>query len=73
MRKEIEEDDTSQLVGKVQQRTFRTREVGEDEMTCWTAGMCFVMTAAAVLLEDLEEGLPHWERGKKKGKFMLHL
>jgi len=26
------------------------------------AGMFFGITAAALLLEDLEEGLPHWER-----------
>lgn len=47
------------------QRGRRSREAGR------TAGMCFVMTAAAVLLEDLGEGLPHWERGKKEGQIYL--
>lgn len=53
-----------QPVGKAKQCLCRTREVGEVGGSGRRAGMYFGMTAAALLLEDLEEGQPYWEREK---------
>lgn len=60
----MEEDGIGQPVGKAKQCPCRTREVGGVSGSGRRAGMCFGMTAAGLLLEDLEEGLTHWEREK---------
>lgn len=61
MRKEVEEDGIAQSVGKAKQCPCRTTEDGGSGRRL---GMCCGMTAAALLWEDLEEGLTHWEREK---------
>lgn len=57
----MEEYGIGQPSRKTKQCPCRTREVGGVSGSDRRAGMFFGMSAAALLLEDLEEGLPHWE------------
>lgn len=67
----MEEDGIGQPIGKGKQCPCRTGEVGGVSGSGRRAGMCFGMTAAALLLEDLEEGVPHWEREECRVKLQL--
>lgn len=62
----MKEDGIGQPTGKAKQCPCRTREVGGMSGSGRRAGMCFGMAAASLLLEDLEEGLSHWEWEKRR-------